>query len=1187
MNKTAIKNFAIWARRKLIADIGYKAGLLGITECGINSPLPQSTKDAQFFDIGTQEPYPVSGIEIKQREKLVDAINENTKQSDYGTAYKSIIEEVAYTWFNRLIAIRFMEVNEYLPSGIRVLSATNPNKDEPDLVTTPFQAGIELTTNEQEYIKQLTQENKMDRLFRFLFIKQCNELNAILPNLFEKTRDYTELLLNASFSDKEGVVYRLVNDIEENDFKDAVEIIGWLYQYYNTEPKDEVFSLLKKNVKITKERIPAATQLFTPDWIVRYMVENSLGRLWAEGHPSEELKASWKYYLEEAGQEGSVNLELEKIRNEYKLLPPNQIKIIDPCMGSGHILVYAFDVLMQIYQSQGYTKEDAAVSILENNLYGFDIDARAYQLAYFAIMMRARKYNRYAFSVAVSPMLFSIKESNGIAKAHLKYFGATLSKIERGIVNQQMEYLVDAFNDAKEYGSILNIDECNWDLLQRSVQDINNSGQISLENFGVEQTQRKFIELIEIAKCLAQKYDVVVTNPPYMNLSGGSELLNKYVKKNYPASKADIFAVFIEKCNHMTKNNGFTAMITQHSWMFLSGYEALRSNVLKSTIINMIHLGSRAFDEIGGEVVQATTWIQIKTDMANFNAKYIRVVEYKSQQSKEQAFLMKKHIHLSCKENYEKIPTAPISYWVSTNEINLFANNDCIDNFANPRQGLATGNNNHFLRLWHEINFPDYKGDACNMDELLFSEKKYIPYNKGGGYRKWYANTEWVIRFDKKSYSILQTVGNHLPSKEFYFKESITWSKVSTGGLSMRYMPVGSVFDVAGCSIFSNTNLFYILGFANSSSMQHLISILSQTMNYEVGSIKLMPLIISAQFEMEIIRIVKENIALSKEDISSFETSKDFISNPLTIGTKSIEAAYCLWESKSSKRFIKIKENEEKLNCIFAEIYNLNETVETIIDDTRISVSKANLNKDIKGFISYAVGCMFGRYSLGTEGLSYAGGKWDSQKYKSFIPDIDNCIPITDEEYFNDDIVGRFIEFVRCVYGSETLEENLDFIAKALNSNGTSSREVIRNYFVKDFFNDHIKAYQKRPIFWLYDSGKENGFKALIYIHRYSPDTTGMVRVEYLHKIQKIYEGEIERLKDLSENTSDSREKSQAEKRRDKLVKQLKETQEYDEKIAHLALSRIEIDLDDGVVNNYQKIQTDNDGKMLKILSEI
>lgn len=1191
MNKTAIKNFAIWARRKLISEITYKAGLIGINEKGILQPLPISTGNIQFFDIGTGKPNEIADHEIKQRNALIKRIREKESTSDYKTAFQFVIEEVAYTWFNRLIAIRFMEVNDYLPSRIRVLSSESPAKSEPDMVTTPFDTDMEFSPYETDQIMQLKKENKLDELFRMLFIKQCNKLNEVLPELFEKTADYSELLLTISFTDSDGIVSRLVNDIAEEDFTEAVEIIGWMYQYYNSEPKDEVFALLKKKIKITKEHIPAATQLFTPDWIVRYMVENSLGRLWVEGHPNEDLKADWKYYLEEAQQEESVNVELKKIRLEYKKLNPEDIKVIDPCMGSGHILVYAFEVLMQIYESQGYTQRDAASAIIGNNLYGLDIDDRAYQLAYFAVMMKARKYDRRFLTRGVYPKVYSIKESNDINKSHLQYFGHSLSNTERNMAVQQMEYLLNTFYDAKEYGSILNVDNCNWGLLSHFVEDSRIEGQMSLDSVGTEDSQEKLREIISISEAIAQKYDVVVTNPPYMGLNGGNSKINDYVKKNYPDSKSDLYAVFIEKCNHMTKKNSLTAMITQHSWMFLSSFEKLRSNMLQVETINMAHLGARAFEEIAGEVVQTTTWIQRKSNIKNYKSAYARLVDFNSQQAKEKGFLSHDNIYDACKENFKKIPGSPVAYWVSDNIMNVYSKSMLLGEIAAPRKGNSTSDNNRFLRIWFEVSNEKMNLHATEIIRKDSMTKRWYPYNKGGGYRKWYGFNEYLVDWYDDAAAIRNIKTSVIANYQYFMKPGLTWSTVSSNNFSIRWFDEGYIFDNGGCCIFELGNRrAYLLALLNSSVFKYIFGQLNPTLNFQSGEVAKYPVLLEENERIDELAIT--NVNLSKYDWDSFETSWDFTYHPLVLSTTTIAEAYSKWETTCTARFNMLKANEEELNRIFIEVYSLQDELMPKVEDKDVTVRRADLQRDVKTFVSYAVGCMFGRYSLDVGGLSYAGGDWDDSKYSTFIPDNDNCIMIADEEYFEDDIVGRFVEFVKCVYGAENLEENLDFIAKALGNKENTSREIIRNYFLNDFFKDHCSTYSvtgsgKRPIYWLYDSGKQNGFKALVYMHRYTSDTTGIVRVDYLHKMQKIYMSEIERMNDMAENSTNAREVAQAEKRKEKLVKQLKETKEYDEKIAHLAISRIAIDLDDGVKVNYEKVQTGQDGKKLGILGKI
>jgi len=1217
MNKTAIKDFAIWARRKLISDITYKAGVIGINEKCILQPLPISTDNVQFFDIGTGKPTEISNHEIKQRNALVNRIKEKESTSDYKTAFQFVIEEVAYTWFNRLVAIRFMEVNDYLPSRIRVLSSETKGKSEPDMVTTPFDTDMDFSPYEKDRIVQLKDENKLDELFRMLFIKQCNKLNEVLPELFEETSDYTEFLLNISFTDKDGVVSHLINDISEDDFnietKDEngnvngqVEIIGWLYQYYNTEPKEEVFALLKKNVKITKERIPAATQLFTPDWIVRYMVENSLGRLWVDGHPNTELKEKWKYYLDEAEQEEDVKIELDKIKDEYRKINPEDIKIIDPCMGSGHILVYVFDVLMQIYESQGYTQRDAVRAIIENNLYGLDIDDRAYQLAYFAVMMKARKYDRRFFTRRISPRLYSIQESNSIKKPYLTYYGNSLNKTERSIAIQQMENLLDTYFDAREYGSILNVDVCDWNLLNQFIDDYKPEEQISMDDMGSDQLQENMKNIIYIAETMSQKYDVVITNPPYMGSSGMNPRVSNYVNKNYPESKSDLFAVFIEKCLLMAKQNFYTAMITQHVFMFLSSYEKLRAKLLNYDFINMAHLGARAFEEIGGEVVQTTSFVLRKSNIKDYKAMFARLVDYNSQQGKEIAFLEKNDLYTAQKESLSKIPGSPIAYWVSENFIKAFENGEALGKKAISRNGMKTGENERFVRQWFEIDSNKFKYDAQTYVEALESKAKWFPYNKGGEYRKWFGNNDYVVNWENEGREVIKNGKMDKRNVQDYplelkFTPSASWGLISSGKPSFRYKQY-NISDIAGMSFYTNKDdVLYYLAFCNTPIANQMLQILAPTINYQAGDIGRLPLYVVDDKYRDIINNVEQNISISKTDWDSFETSWDFEKHPL-ITYKSgagyadipmeqwqfrIADVFRSWEINTEAQFNILKVNEEELNRIFIEIYGLQDELTPEVEDKDVTVRKADLQRDIKSLISYAVGCMFGRYSLDVDGLAYAGGEWDDNKYTTFIPDEDNCIPITDEEYFEDDIVGLFVAFVKKVYGIETLEENLDFIAKALGNKGDTSREVIRNYFVKDFYKDHLKIYQKRPIYWLYDSGKQDGFKALIYMHRYNADTTGIVRVDYLHKMQKIYMGEIDRMQDMVENSTQAREIAQAEKRKEKLIKQLKETKEYDEKIAHIALSRIDIDLDDGVKVNYEKVQTAQDGKKLDILGKI
>lgn len=878
MNKTAIKNFAVWARKKLIADICYRAQLLGITKEGIKDSLPQSTGSVQFFDIGTAQPYSIGGAAILQRAHLADAIRQKAQESDYKTAYQSIVEEVAYTWFNRFIAVRFMEVNDYLPSHLRVLSSDS-GKLEPDLVTRPFDADFAFSERERAEVARMQQNNAVDELFCLLFIKQCNALHELLPALFERTRDYTELLLSLSVVDREGIVYHLVHDIPEEDFDISrggqVEIIGWLYQYYNAELKDETFALLKKNVKITKERIPSATQLFTPDWIVRYMVENSLGRIWEEGHPNDDLKANWKYYLEEADQPVEVEKKLEAMRAECRTLKPQDIKVIDPCMGSGHILVYAFEVLMQIYESQGFSPRDAAQSIVENNLYGLDIDNRAAQLAYFAVMMKARQYDRRFLTRGIRPHIFAIAESNGLDPHTVNYFVGG----DEGLKND-FSALVHDLHDAKEYGSILRISPVNFSALYARLAAVEKEG-----SFDALAVQSTVLPLVQVAEVLSQKYDVVVTNPPYMGSSGMSAKLSDYVKNNYPDSKSDLFAVFIERCGQMTGQNRYQAMITQHAWMFLSSFEKLRKKLLQSIeVVNMAHLGARAFDEIGGEVVQTTSFVFRNVFDKGYCGTYSRLLEPTTQQGKEELFLSGQNRYTAQQTNFSKIPGSPIAYWVSEKFVNIFIYAP-LGKEAKPVTGMATTNNELFTRLWYEVNIHNESFGEHSTQEAASSGVKWFPYNKGGEFRKWFGNNDYVVNWKNDGEELKEYTkgasGGRMLGLEYFFKPCLTWSMITSNVTSFRYKTAGSILSNAGPSCYSDSKLWYLLGLLNSSVVTLILKTMNPTINTKVGDIAAIPVVQDNDFKCKIDEIVNKNISISKSDWDSYETSWDFKKHPL------------------------------------------------------------------------------------------------------------------------------------------------------------------------------------------------------------------------------------------------------------------------------------------------------------------
>ena len=877
MDKPAIKKFAVWARNKLIADTKYRAGLVGVTETAVAEPLPQSNETVQFFDVGLPQPYRIEGDAVTQRQRFVAELNKETaKQGSYTAAYQTVVDKVAYTWFNRLIAVRYMEVNDLLPSRTRVLSSAD-GRAEPQIVTSPFDAVLDYTPAEQQQIVTLKNDNKLDEVFRLLFLKQCAALGDCLPRLFEQVDDYMPLLLALSFTDKDGVVCHLVNDIPESDWQDAVQIVGWLYQYYNTEPKEQVFANLKKNIKISAENIPAATQLFTPDWIVRYMVENSLGRLWSEGHPDFD-KSEWKYYLDEAPQEPQVAQQLAELRKGYAALTPEDIKCIDPCMGSGHILAYLFDVLMQIYRSAGYTDRDAAASIVEHNLYGLDIDDRAAQMAYFVVMMKGCHYDSRFLRRHLKPHVYAIQESGELTADALGRLGKQESTART---------LLDTFKNAKEYGSILQpkVTLAELDALQEQLREVDGASDMGslTDQLVAGQIVNVLYPLIEQARMLVQKYDVVVTNPPYMGASNMNPRLNDFIKNHYPDSKSDLFAVFIERCAQMDKRGGYQAMITQHAWMFLSSFEKLRAKLQLIDTVNMAHLGARGFDEIGGEVVQTTSFVMRSSHTKGYKGTYCRLIDGDSEKAKAEMFVSGENRYVAEQDNFSKIPGSPIGYWISNTILNDYDRAILAGKIAQFKHGMSTGKNEAVVRLWYEVAFENIKFDAKSHDDLYESNKKYVPYNKGGEYRKWYGNKAYVLAYDQEADALMDTFPGHRhDNKDTYFRKCISWSKVTSGGLAMRFFEEGFVYDVAGCSAFtSDKYIYYLLAFYNLKVKGPLVASLSPTLNFEVGQLQNSPIIYDEEKEESINNDVEKAIDIEKSDWDSFETSWDFKHHPL------------------------------------------------------------------------------------------------------------------------------------------------------------------------------------------------------------------------------------------------------------------------------------------------------------------
>lgn len=1099
MDKNAIQKYAIWARNELIGQVKQRAFQYGISDKGYGE------ENASVINGRVLTP-----DEKRQRQDFVHEIQKN--------GFEQAIEEVAYTWFNRFVALRFMEVNDYLPTHVRVFSDASGGFN-PEILKDVLH--LDLEGLDRAKVSDLLNANQSEELYRYLLITQCNALNAALPEMFERLGSYTEMFLPTNILRADSIIGRMLSDIQEMDWLDGVQIIGWMYQFYNTEPKRAVFDAMKKNVKLTKETIPLATQLYTPDWIVRYLLENSLGQMWLKAHPNDTLKSEWHYYIDakESVLEGDVT--------------PESIKIIDPCMGSGHILVYAFDMLIKIYRSAGYIERDAAKLILEKNLYGLDIDRRAHQLAYFALMMKAREYNRRIFSEKAKPQV----------------------------------YHPEGWDDGEEYGSLI------------TTGDPGKMPQES-QNPTLFDDHERDVRIWNYKRLLSMQYDIVVTNPPYMGGKGQGVKISAFLAEKYADVKSDTFSAFIVRCCWLAKPTGYVGMFTPYVWMFIQSYEKLRNIIYTNRSINsLIQFEYSAFEEATVPVCS----LVLRNNPASTIGTYFRLVDFRGGMDVQRDKYLEAIANPKCgyrytanSSDFTKIPGSPVAYWVSKTMLRAFQTGKLLEKVADTRLGMATANNNLFVRYWFEVAITDVGFGCVSRDASVETARKWFPYNSGGEYRRWYGNFENVVNWQNDGVAIRNyskngdgTINSHNFNLDYIFKECLTWSALSSSNFGIRYSPIGCLFDNAGSSLFTNAGILkYLLGFLSSKITFALLKATSPTMNFQPGNLSALPVMVNQQRKSEVDVVVESSIALSRSDWDAFETSWDFKSHPLICFDQTVAKAFTMWEREAAQRFNMLKANEEELNRVFIEIYGLQDELTPEVEDKDVTVRRADLGREIHSLISYAVGCMFGRYSLDTDGLAYAGGEWDTGKYSTFIPDKDNILPICDDEYFEDDIVGRFIDFIRAAYGAETLEENLKFIADALGGKGTP-REAIRSYFLNDFFADHCKIYQKRPIYWLFDSGKKNGFKALVYLHRYSRDLLAKMRTDYVHEQQERYRTQLSHIA-AALNTAAGADRAKLLKQQDKLAEQLKEITVFEERVHHLADQNITIDLDDGVKKNYE-----------------
>ena len=1158
MDKAVLRNFAIESRKDLMEKIDRKIKLFYIDE-----EFKKDNRGDVIVLSNDKHTLTLTKEDDLNRDKLIKRIVE------YG--YEQVVEEAAYTWFNRIIAIRYMEIHDYLPLtkdnqslGIRVLSS-NENTPNPEILKFSNLSNSELSIGFDKNI--YNSKNTEDEKFKYILLIVCKKIANVIPQVFGGITDYIDLLIPDNMLSSNGFVGKLINEVSQNNF-DKVEILGWLYQYYNQVEKDRVISA-KKTYK--KREIAYATQLFTPDWIVKYMVDNSLGKYWIDSSKNNEIEESLDYY---------VNLS----NNNLKQINPEDIKFIDPCCGSGHILVYAFEVLFNIYKSCGYNSKEIPSLILKNNLYGLDIDDRAGQLSILSVLLKAREYDRTIFNndITKSINIISIQESKGIDDFAIE----SMPEEFRG----KLIKLKDLYLNAKEFGSLIIPNNDEYDDL---IDYLNKNNTIE-----IVMIRDMVNEIVKQNTILKQKYQVVVTNPPYLNNTLMSDKMKKFLLANYKEAKSDLFSSFIIRNVNFGTEEAYFGFMTPYVWMFISSYEDLRKYIISNlNISTLIQLEYSALEEA---TVPICSFVlsNIKRDL--FLGKYFRLTDFPGGMEVQKNKFVEFNNSNDCNyvfertvKDFEKIAGNTIGYWLSEKILNIFSNSKKLSEFAIPRQGMATGENNRFLRLWYEVdkhnellnspNYEDYKNATC----------KWFPYNKGGEFRKWYGNNDYVVNWENDGYEIKHFYGDNgkLASRpqntDYYFKESITWSKISSGPIAFRYKPVGHIFDVSGTSIFGDTDtLKYLLGINNSIVMMNLLKAISPTLNYEVGQISSLPIIEDDKYKDKIIQLVDENINISREEWDSYETSWNFKHHQLlNTAFNKIEDAVNELILKTKDNFEKLKKNEEQLNKYVIELYGLEDEMNHQVLEKDVTLRIMDKETAIKSLISYAVGCMFGRFSLESDGVIYAGGKFDENNYKSYIPDGDNIIPISDNEsiYYNDDIVGKFKDFIKVVFGNESLDENLNYIAEVLGKRGTeSSEDTIRRYFVNDFFSDHVKTYQKRPIYWLFDSGKKNGFKCLVYLHRYDEQIVSKIRTKYLHNTLSIYQRTVEEIDyKLNNEELSTTDKRELQNKKSDLNSKIIECNEYEEMVGNVANKMIKLDLDDGVVNNYAKFVDDNGKSIL------
>ena len=1112
-----------------------------------------------------------NSIERRESKTAIEAleglINEIGKEQ--------VVEKVAYTWFNRFCALRYMEVNHY--SKINVISPVL-GQFQPEVLAEAKMGYFDENVVSKQNIEKIkgllnnsiTSNDPQRDTYKILIVSYCNYYHKQMPFLFEKINDYTELLMPEDLLSGNSVL-AYIREALTPDICKNVEVIGWLYQYYISEKKDEVFADLKKGKKISKENVPAATQIFTPKWIVSYMVENSVGKLWLESHPDNKLQSQFKYYLESAEQEDDVKVKLEELKN--KDLKPQDIKVLDPACGSGHILVTAFSVLFEIYKSIGYQENEIPEMILKNNLYGLDICDRAAQLAQFAVMMKAREYDRNIFNKVKDLHICSIKDTDWIDVWVEKELLQGVK--DEKYAKEQIDLLKNTFHDAKEYGSIIDVKGIDFEFWKERLEYIRNLAQQSTTT---PKIRGRLPFTLKQAKIMQQKYECVISNPPYAIKANLGTKLYEYLIKNYNSFSNDLFVTFMKKMDNFMKEYSYYAMITPHSWMTLGDLLEVRKHIITNhTISSMVHMGVGAF----GADFGSTSFVIANKKIKKYVSKFLDLSSYKSSSDKNSNY-NKAPIYNINQDLFSKLPNSAIAYSVSEKVLNNF-DKELLSNYVVTREGLTTGCNDLFLRYWHEVDIFSCQFKNNNK------KNKWFKYNKGGDYRKWYGNNDYVVNWENDGDLITNfkdekngRVRSHNYNGTYIHKNGITWGAFSSIGASFRISYADSLFDSKGSMAFPNEEILtpYILGFLNSNVAKKYLTFLSGTRDTKPGHVGMMPFALTKEYSNNIIKLALNNIDISKNDWDNFENSWDFGKHPLLKFNQNgrIKDNFNKWKEHAEQQFNKLKANEEELNRLFIEIYGLQDEITPEVDDKDITVRKADEVREIESLMSYAVGCMFGRYSLDKEGLIFAGGEFNKDNYKTFKADDDAIIPILSEHYFSDDITERFKKFIKIAFGDKYYEENLEYIASVLGKkNNETADDTIRNYFLKDFYNDHVKMYQKRPIYWLFSS-KNGNFNALIYLHRYNKDTVNRILNNYLREYRGKLEQSIYNSKQLLTGSASDKDKSQAQKEIEIAQKIVNEVTDYERDILYpLATERKEIDLDDGVKVNYLKF-----GKALK-----